>query len=58
VSTPVAGSQNPRTTVLLLMLTVACGHFNRIGISVAGSERIMPEYGIDADKMGVGLFGL
>ncbi len=35
------------------MLVVACGHFNRIGISVAGNERIIPEYGIPPDKMGL-----
>jgi len=35
------------------MLVVACGHFNRIGISVAGSEQIIPRYGINPDKMGL-----
>ena len=35
------------------MLVVAFGHFNRIGISVAGSERIIPEYGIKPDRMGM-----
>ncbi len=39
-------------TVLLLMLVVATGHFNRIGISVAGAERIMPQYGISPTSMG------
>ncbi len=42
-----------RRTVLLLMCVVACGHFNRVGISVAGTERIIPAYGISAEKMGM-----
>jgi MFS transporter, ACS family, D-galactonate transporter len=40
-------------TVLLLMLVVATGHFNRISISVAGTERIIPDYGVAPDKMGM-----
>jgi MFS transporter, ACS family, D-galactonate transporter len=40
-------------TVLLLMLVVAMGHFNRIGISVAGAERIIPEYNIAPRSMGM-----
>jgi MFS family permease len=40
-------------TVLLLMLIVAMGHFNRIGISVAGAERIIPEYGVSPKSMGM-----
>ncbi|HVC97043.1 MAG TPA: MFS transporter [Pirellulales bacterium] len=40
-------------TVPLLMLVVACGHFNRIAISVAGSEWIIPEQGVTPDKMGL-----
>lgn len=43
-------------TVPWLMLIVACGHFNRIGISVVGSERIIPQrelYGISEDQMGM-----
>ncbi len=39
-------------TVFLLMLVVACAHFNRVGISVAGNERIMDEYGIKPEQMG------
>jgi MFS family permease len=35
------------------MLVVACAHFNRIGISVAGAERIIPVYGVAPDKMGL-----
>jgi len=40
-------------TVPLLMLVVACGHFNRIAISVAGSEWIIPEQGVTPDRMGL-----
>jgi len=40
-------------TVFLLLLVVACAHFNRVGITVAGTERIIPEYGIDPAKMGL-----
>jgi MFS family permease len=35
------------------MLVVATGHFNRIAISVAGAERIIPEYGIAPATMGI-----
>jgi ACS family glucarate transporter-like MFS transporter len=35
------------------MLVVACGHFNRVGISVAGTERIIPDYGMAPEKMGL-----
>jgi MFS transporter, ACS family, D-galactonate transporter len=38
--------------VVLLMLVVGLGHFNRIAISVAGAERIIPETGIDGVRMG------
>lgn len=41
------------TTVPLLMLVVACGHFNRIGISVAGTERIIPDQGVTPERMGL-----
>jgi MFS transporter, ACS family, D-galactonate transporter len=40
-------------TVLLLMIVVATGHFNRIGISVAGAERIIPRDGIAPEDMGM-----
>jgi MFS transporter, ACS family, D-galactonate transporter len=40
-------------TVSLLMLVVACGHFNRVGISVAGTERLIPVYGISEKQMGL-----
>ena len=46
-------STSPRGTVPLLMLVVACGHFNRVGISVVGAERIIPVYGISPDSMGL-----
>jgi ACS family D-galactonate transporter-like MFS transporter len=39
-------------TVPLLMMVVALAHFNRIGISVAGSERIVHALGDDTEKMG------
>ena len=34
------------------MVVVACGHFNRVGISVAGTERIIPS-GVDPVRMGL-----
>jgi MFS family permease len=46
-------SLSPRKTVALLMLVVACGHFNRVGMAVAGTERIMPAFGITEDAMGM-----
>ncbi|HEV3024872.1 MAG TPA: MFS transporter, partial [Pirellulales bacterium] len=48
-----ASSSGLLPTVPLLMLVVACGHFNRIGISVAGTERIIPEQGITPERMGL-----
>ncbi len=38
--------------VALLMLLVAIGHFNRVGISVAGAEHIMPQYQLTPTQMG------
>lgn len=38
--------------ILLLMVLVALGHFNRLSISVAGAERIIPERGISKEAMG------
>ena len=35
------------------MMVVACGHFNRVGIVVVGTERIIPDYGISPEKMGL-----
>src|SRR5262249_53662926 len=40
-------------TVLLLMLVAAIGHFNRVGMSVAGAERIIPQYGLEPAQMGL-----
>ncbi len=40
-------------TVPLLMLVVACGQFNRVGISVAGTERLIPVNGIEPKNMGL-----
>jgi MFS family permease len=39
--------------VALLMLVVAFGHFNRLSISVAGTERLIPLYGISETRMGM-----
>jgi MFS family permease len=46
-------SVDARRIVPLLMLLVACGHFNRVGISVVGTEGIIPDYGISPEKMGL-----
>jgi len=40
-------------TVFLLMVVVACAHFNRVGISVAGSERLISAHGISPERMGL-----
>ncbi|MFI5459650.1 MAG: MFS transporter [Isosphaerales bacterium] len=53
MSTPPPAALGMPKTVFLLMLVVACAHFNRVGITVAGTERIIPEYGIDPAKMGL-----
>jgi MFS family permease len=39
--------------VTLLMLVAALGHFNRVGMSVAGAERIVPQYDIEPAQMGL-----
>jgi len=39
--------------VLLLMLVVGLGHFNRVGMAVAGAERIIPQYNIPTAQMGL-----
>lgn len=39
--------------VRLLMLIAALGHFNRVGISVAGAERIIPQYDLEPAQMGL-----
>lgn len=38
--------------ILLLMIFAALGHFNRVGISVAGSEVFIPKLGISETRMG------
>ncbi len=35
------------------MLVIACGHFNRVSISVVGSERLIPDEGISPSQMGL-----
>jgi MFS family permease len=35
------------------MLVVATAHFNRVGMAVAGTERIVPAYGVDPERMGL-----
>jgi hypothetical protein len=39
--------------MVLLMVGVACCHFNRVSITVAGGERIIPAYGVKPTQMGV-----
>jgi MFS transporter, ACS family, D-galactonate transporter len=39
--------------VALLMLVAALGHFNRVGMSVAGAERIIPQYHLEPAQMGL-----
>jgi MFS transporter, ACS family, D-galactonate transporter len=39
--------------VRLLMLVAALGHFNRVGMSVAGAERIIPQYHLEPAQMGL-----
>lgn len=41
-----------RKTILLLMLMIGLGHFNRVGMSVAGTEHIIPKYGVSEAEMG------
>jgi MFS family permease len=43
----------PLRVVALLMLVVAFGHFNRVSISVAGTERLIPSEGISETRMGL-----
>src|SRR4051812_42055799 len=40
-------------TVALLMATAALGHFNRVGMAVAGGERLMKEYGLSETELGM-----
>jgi len=54
---PAASRARPATSywpvVLLLMLVVGLGHFNRVGMSVAGTERIIPGYKLPPAQMGL-----
>ena len=43
---------NRRCVIVLLMGFAAIGHFNRIGISVAGDEMFIPKLGIPETRMG------
>ena len=38
--------------IVLLMLFAALGHFNRVGITVAGDEVFIPKFGIEETRMG------
>jgi MFS family permease len=38
--------------VILLMMYIAVCHFNRISMSVAGTEQLIPHYGIEKTEMG------
>jgi MFS family permease len=51
-SAPPAGGGAWRVLALLTLGVAVC-HFNRISISVAGAERIMPGYGVDPRLMGL-----
>lgn len=51
-SAPTSGRFDHWRIVALLVLVVAFGHFNRVCISVAATERIMPDYGISETEMG------
>lgn len=46
------GYAGTATLIVLLMLFAALGHFNRVGISVAGSEVFIPKYKIEETQMG------
>ncbi len=48
-----AGRAPLLTTVPLLMLVVAMAHFNRVGMAVAGAERIVSAQGVDEQRMGL-----
>ena len=45
-------SRNRWCIIVLLMGYAALGHFNRIGISVAGAEIYIPKFGIPETRMG------
>ncbi|WP_165223437.1 MFS transporter [Aquisphaera insulae] len=53
METPSEAPASRPGTIPLLMLVVACGHFNRLAIAVAGAERIIPDYGLSTERMGL-----
>jgi MFS family permease len=48
----VSGKVNAAWVVALLMLVVAFGQFNRVSITTAGAERLIPKVGISETAMG------
>jgi ACS family D-galactonate transporter-like MFS transporter len=56
MTTPIAASSPSPVArwriVVLLMAFAAFGHFNRVGISVAGSEVFIPQLGLSETRMG------
>ena len=58
LDSPAPGSSNSSRpahwrVVPLRMMLVALGHFHRIGMSVAGTGRIIPQHGILPHEMGL-----
>ena len=45
-------STSPRAILVLLMALAALCHFNRVSISVAGSERLMTEFSLSEQQLG------
>ena len=45
-------SISPRAILMLLMALAALCHFNRVSISVAGSERLMTEFSLNEQQLG------
>lgn len=45
-------SASPRAILVLLMALAALCHFNRVSISVAGSERLMTEFSLSEQQLG------
>ncbi len=45
-------STSPRAILVLLMALAALCHFNRVSISVAGSERLMTEFSLGEQQLG------
>lgn len=48
----VTHSTSPRATLVLLTALAALCHFNRVSISVAGSERLMTEFSLSEQQLG------